>query len=517
VVERDGDPILEVRLEPGRTVLGSHPTSDIVLPGESLSAAALVVLDTGDRFRVRRLDPSLSLPVGPDGEAELETGSRIEIGHHSLRFERRSSRARRPDRTRILSGEGGSARTPALRVERRGRAIDIAPDRSFAIGTDPANDLVLEDPFVSAFHCRLVSVEGRWSVLDLDSTNGTLLGGLRVREAELPDTGKLVVGETLLVVRIRPREDDEPPDRPFGMLGPSAVMQRLFEDVVRVAKSSEPVLVTGASGTGKELVARALHDASGRSGPFLALNCGALNAPLVESELFGHVRGAFTGAASDRKGAFEAARGGTLFLDEIGELPLGLQPKLLRALETSSVRRVGATTETPVDVRIVAATHRHLEALVRRREFREDLFHRLFVLGIRIPPLSERPDDIIPLAEHFLAQQPGARRLSSEAEEKLRGHTWPGNVRELRNVIIRAIYAAPTETIEAEHLVFSARAFGDPAGTDARRHADRDEEALRADMVDALTRTGGNRSEAARILGVSKSTFFDRLRRFGIG
>jgi DNA-binding NtrC family response regulator len=516
IVERDGRALLQVRLERSRTILGSHPTSDVVLPSDDLSPAALVVRDTGTAFRVRRLDPSISLPGGvDDDEVEIEPGAAIPLGDHAIRLQRGPLPPRSPDNTRRLGPERPSDLPPALTLEGPGIQRSLSPAVPYTIGTDPTNDLALDDPFVSSFHCRLEPRRGTWAVVDLGSTNGTRLDGLQVGEAELPPEAEIRVGETVLRTRRRRDPAPEAPEAVPGMLGRSRVMQEVFDRVPRLAGSTEPVLVTGESGTGKELVARGLHEASGRSGPFLALNCGALSATLVESELFGHVKGAFTGAIADRKGAFEATRGGTLFLDEVGELPLELQPKLLRTLETRTVRPVGGTAEVPVDVRIIAATHRNLDAQVRRGEFREDLFHRLFVLSVRIPSLRDRPEDIVPLAQHFLREQPGDHALTPAAELRLRQHRWPGNVRELRNAIIRAIYAAPRGVIEAHHIEFSTTAFAASA-PDARRDANLDEQHQRERMIAALAESGGNRSEAARILGVSKSTFFDRLRRFGI-
>jgi DNA-binding NtrC family response regulator len=355
--------------------------------------------------------------------------------------------------------------------------------------------------------------------VDLGSTNGTFLQGVRVQEASLPEAGTLHLADHALPFRQRPVA--EPSDggtvaRAYhGMVGRSVAMQQVFDQIPRAARSDEPVLVHGESGSGKELVARAIHAESGRSGPFLALNCGALNPTLVESELFGHVKGAFTGAGADRKGAFEACAGGTLFLDEIGELPLDLQPKLLRVLESSAVRRIGDTVERPVDVRIVAATHRNLEEAVRQGHFREDLFHRLFVLSLILPPLRDRPEDVELLAEGFAASRGDGVRFSEAARARLRQHTWPGNVRELRNVVIRALVMGRGPRIEAEDLQFSSEAFG-PSRPLVRRTVETDESSEKARMLDALTQSGGNRSEAARLLGVSKSTFFDRLKRFGI-
>lgn len=293
-------------------------------------------------------------------------------------------------------------------------------------------------------------------------------------------------------------------------------MHRVFDLIERFANATEPVLITGESGTGKELVARALHDASDRSeGPFLALNCGGLGHGLIEAELFGYMKGAFTGANQEKLGAFEATSGGTLFLDEIGELSLDLQPKLLRVLESSSIRRVGGTKEISVDTRIVAATHQNLQQRVEEGDFREDLFHRLFVLSIRTPPLSERPQDILPLARHFLKSAQKHRMLDDSAEAKLTDYTWPGNIRELRNVMTRAVVMTAHDVITGDDLVFYGDAFT-KRSKDARRSVRQRDQNERLRLVEALEKSGGNRAQAARNLGLSRSTLHDRLKRYGI-
>jgi DNA-binding NtrC family response regulator len=295
-------------------------------------------------------------------------------------------------------------------------------------------------------------------------------------------------------------------------------MHRLFELVKKLADAPSPVLIIGPTGSGKELVARALHDGSRRKkGPYVALNCGALAANLIESELFGHERGAFTGAVGEKKGAFEAAQNGTLFLDEIGELPLDLQPKLLRALEVGAIRRVGSTKEISVDTRIVAATHRNLKELVEEGAFREDLFHRLYVLSVGVPSLAQRREDIVPLARHFMQLHATAERSLSLApitESALEQHEWAGNVRELRNVMLRAVLTAEDDVILPSHLDLGGDPF-DPS-SDVRRQLRESEEAERKRFIEVIEEVRGNRAEAARKLGLSKSTFHDRLKRLGI-
>ena len=297
------------------------------------------------------------------------------------------------------------------------------------------------------------------------------------------------------------------------VVGTSSVMASLFEMVRAVAPTSSTILVTGESGTGKELVARAIHGLSGRAdGAFVSINCGALPDTLLESELFGHVKGAFTDARQAKKGLFEAAHGGTLFLDEVGETSPPMQVKLLRALQERRIRRLGGTEETDVDVRVIAATNVPLEDLVREKRFREDLFYRLQVIPIRAPPLRERREDIRLLAEHFLGKfgrqmRKPVAEISEEALVLLERHSWPGNVRELENVIERAVALETTGTVGPERLPEPLR---DPARGDSAPligpgfSLDAHLKSLEARLLnEALESADGDRAEAARLLGVS--------------
>lgn len=320
------------------------------------------------------------------------------------------------------------------------------------------------------------------------------------------------------VARLR-RESAAPPP---GFRAVSRPMQEVFELIRRASAARHPVLITGESGTGKELVARALHTLSGR-GEFVPVNCGALPEQLLESEVFGHERGAFTGADRERPGLFEAADGGTLFLDEIGDLPLPLQPKLLRALESGEVRRVGATKSRRVDVRLLAATNRDLEAEVAEGRFREDVYWRLNVLQIHVPPLRERPADIPLLAEHFLEQaiadgSAGSEaRLSPDAMGLLTAYAWPGNVRELRNAVGRAVTLASGEDIGPDHLpdrIVRASATASLVSTSAARRLPL-AEVERAYIMEVLRSVGGNKSKAAEILGLDRKTLYRRLEEYG--
>ena len=311
-----------------------------------------------------------------------------------------------------------------------------------------------------------------------------------------------------------------------GLIVESAAMRQALELVTRVAEHNTTVLITGESGTGKEVVARAIHRASPRAGKaFVGINCAAIPEALLESELFGHVRGAFTGASSDKTGLFEAANGGTILLDEIGELPLGLQAKLLRVLQENEIRRVGDQKTRRVDARVLAATARDLEAEVRAGRFREDLFYRIHVVVIALPPLREREDDIAPLSRHFvarLAQRFGRPlSLSADAIAWLEQQPWPGNVRELENAIERAAVLTNHEILSP--VDFRIEPLPSPLSQDPGEKGmgsgtlrDATERAEREAIVDALKATDGNRRAAAQRLGVSLRTLFYKIDRYGI-
>ncbi len=306
-----------------------------------------------------------------------------------------------------------------------------------------------------------------------------------------------------------------------GILGASGAMRRVFDLIGGLAKSDAPVLILGETGTGKDLVAKAIHEiGTGEGKPFVKVNCAALTESLLESELFGHVKGAFTGAYQDRAGRFEAARGGTIFLDEIGDLPLSSQVKLLRVLEERTIERVGDNRSIPVDIRVVTATNRDLDELVRNGSFREDLYYRINVIPIAIPPLRERADDIPALAESFLRRirlttDTTIRGLSRDVMNLLMEYSWPGNVRELKSALEYAAVTCDGPMIQINHL--PARiSEGKGAGRRGEWMAPNREQLKRKQLIEALRQAGGNQSEAARILGVSRGTVWNRMKKFGI-
>ena len=393
------------------------------------------------------------------------------------------------------------------------------------LGSAPDNDLVLDDAAASRSHLKIEGERQGYCIRDLNSKNGTWLAGSRVVEVVLTGDTILRVGQTQIAFELLEEVHEVALSREprFGaLLGGSPEMREIFALLARVAATDVTVLVQGESGTGKELVAEALHSHSRRaSGPLVVFDCSAVQHNLVESELFGHIRGAFTGAVATRAGAMSEADGGTLFLDEIGELDLDLQPKLLRALEKHEVRPVGGNERRRVDVRIVAATNRDLAAMVRDGTFREDLYYRLNVIKVALPPLRRRPEDIPLLVHHFLAEAqakaPEGRQMTVgfETMRQLQAHNWPGNVRELRNNVTRATVLSSGKELEmrldTNPLQTQATSPGDGLAVrydlpfkDAKSRLI--EEFERAYWARALEAHGWNISAAARASGLHRKS-----------
>jgi len=391
------------------------------------------------------------------------------------------------------------------------------------IGRGRKNQIILPHSAVSRHHVNLVRQGKKYLLMDR-STNGTFMDGIKADKVLLEAGAEFNIGPFLLRIVINEPEWERETDVTdtgskgnifYGLVGGTEGMKRLFDLIEKVAVTDGTVLIVGETGSGKELVAQAVHDLSSRSSaPFVAINCGAITADLIESELFGHEKGAFTGAIADRKGAFEQAHGGTLFLDEIGELPVNLQPKLLRVLETGEIRKVGSQMSMQVDVRVVAATHRNLKVEADKGSFRADLLYRLFVLPLVVPPLRERGDDIALLATHFLSEM---AELSPEAMERLESYPWPGNVRELKNTLERGRILTGGKKIGLDDLVFlddsSDKNTVFAAGDGMPENF---EDIERLYYSRALEKSEGNIRQAARQLGLPKSTFYDRLKKYGL-
>lgn len=394
------------------------------------------------------------------------------------------------------------------------------------IGNAQGSDLALSDPTVSRVHCELRLRTDTITLRDHGSTNGTFVGGARIRDADIPMGTLLRVGQTTIRVEASntPAFVEISERSAFGeVVGQSLPMRRVYAILERVAQTDTTLLVEGETGTGKDVVARSIHEASRRrSGPFVPIDCGAIPENLFESELFGHVRGAFSGAVSDRKGVFEEADGGTLFLDEIGEIPVALQPKLLRAIESRTIRRVGSNVAKPINVRIIAATNRDLAACVNEGRFREDLYYRLAVVVVTLPALRERPEDIPLLAQHFYDRlSPGAGPLPPDFLRSLASRGFPGNVRELKNFIERSVslgfvptHAAGTADVGPASGELAPRPSLDelvplhlPLKEARQAWTERFEEVYLRAM---LQKTGGNVTRAAELAGVSRR-FLQRL------
>jgi len=409
----------------------------------------------------------------------------------------------------------------------KGLQVVVEKDEILLGGAEGA-DLKLTDPTVSRNHCA-IRMSARGPLLkDLGSTNGTRIEGVEVREAYVPAGATLELGDTRVRVDALKESVGLPlaESEHFGRcVGRSVAMRRVFAMAAQMAPSDATVLLEGETGTGKDVLAEAIHQASSRAGGALVVvDCGAVPPQLFESELFGHEKGAYTGADRSRPGAFEEAHGGTLFLDEIGELPLELQPKLLRALESREIRRIGTQQTKKVDVRVIAATNRDLREEINRGTFRQDLYYRLEVVRLRIPSLRERPEDIPVLVEHFWHMvRPGADAppLSEEVLRHFCAHPWPGNVRELRNAVERAAVMQQMPVPSSDTPSSSAALPGGDLNVDPKVPFKDAKNALidsfeRLYLSAMLKTTAGNISEAARRAGIDRVYLLKLLKQHGL-
>jgi two-component system, NtrC family, response regulator GlrR len=391
------------------------------------------------------------------------------------------------------------------------------------VGGAPSCDVVIAVPTVSRAHVELGLVQEGVSVRDLGSRNGTFFHGQRVEKMVLSLGGRITVGSVTITIEADAASLDNAPafsgSSYRGIVGTSPALRRLFAVLQRLEGSLATVLIDGESGVGKERVAHALHEGSSASGgPLVVVNCGAIPRELIGSELFGHRRGAFSGAIDSRKGAFETADRGTLFLDEIGELPLDLQPMLLRAIELGEVRALGDDQTKRVKVRVIAATNRDLEAEARAGKFRQDLFYRLAVVRLRVPPLRERPEDIVPLATRF-ALSAGLPGLDPEVIAELTRRRWPGNARQLQNAILSyaALGALPdTPGVEVPDLQRTLTAMVDPRRPYAEQKDALTDAFTRVYLQALMAQSGGNQSEAARVAGLNRNYLARMLAKYGL-
>ncbi len=530
---RRGEEVLRFGLDRPRVVLGRGEKSDVVIPDPSVSRQHAALCFDGQRVTLEDLSGKGTVVSGiATRQAVLLDGSDLALGQWRAVYRDRSREANR-ESTQVTGTqtirqrvEPATQRTPAAQLRiRQGQSEAVHPlERELlTVGLDPANDLMVSDKFVSSRHLKITRREGLFHILDRHSTNGTYLGNVRVFEIEAPPFTSLRIGETELTIEPVPSPRKESAFE--GIIGAHPSVRQVSELIDRVAPSSAAVAIFGESGTGKELVARAVHARSRRSDKaFVPVNCAAISKELIESELFGHEKGSFTGATHARRGAFEEADGGTLFLDEIGELPADLQAKFLRALESGEIKRVGSSRATHVDARIVTASNRDLLAATREKRFREDLYYRLCVIPLHLPPLRNRRGDIVLLAEHFLRMfSPRGQpiQLSPAAIDRLEAHHWPGNIRELRNLIHRALLLRRGSIIDAADFTFDQELNKEtgiavpelPPGMTLEQMLEKLERQI---VQNALRRYQNNRERVARELGVARSTLFKRLKDWGL-
>ncbi len=456
--------------------------------------------------------------------------------------------------TKIHYDDGG--RAPMLHLQRcklvvedHGRTREHVFEQAVVtIGAMEDNDLVMHEATVSRYHCKIVQEESSYVLVDLGSTNGTFVNRVRVREAYLKPGCTVHLGQAEIKfyaadekVEIVPSKKDHLGD----MIGKHAKLREIYAIVEKISPTATTVVIEGETGTGKEIVAATIHKLSPRaSGPLMVFDCGAVPPNLIESELFGHEKGSFTGAIMMRQGLFEMANGGTLFLDELGELSIDLQPKLLRALEQREIRRVGSSKSIKVDVRVIAATNRNLESEVAAGRFRQDLFYRLSVVRLFLPPLRDRADDIPLLVKHFLKNQAHNRMpdgelkikgFSRDALDLLCAYRWPGNVRELVNCVERACSFAEGDIVQVADLPETVRSdVTNPraqtggwqqqndagmTGSDStfKEAKERWVSSFERDyLVQLLKKNGGNISHAAREADIDRKYFRKLMRKYGI-
>ena len=515
--------LLEYRLRSGRTCIGRADTCDVALVGDAVSRTHCLI--DGDERGWRVTDRSrhgTTLNEQPiDRSAPLADGDDLGVGRYRVTFQATHVRAAPTADAIATSPHELLVRADdVLCVERAVLVVTEGPAagrevplrRSLVTVGGVGSDIEIQEPGAVARHCRLRVSRGR--VMLAPGEGPTYLNGRRIVDITPIFPGEeLAIGSTRARVDTRPSEDD-PTAAQFGdMVGESRSIRQLFGKLRRFAAHDDPLLILGESGTGKELAARGIHTHSHRSGgPFVAVNCGAITTTLFESELFGHEKGAFTGAHKRHDGAFHRAHGGTLFLDEIGELPLDAQAKLLRALESGEVRRVGSIAVSHPNVRVIAATNRNLVEEVQFGGFRADLFFRLGVLIVEIPPLKQRVEDLDVLCATIARSLGNQLVITPEAMDTLKAHDWPGNVRELRNVLARA-RAMGGPRITRENLsFFTLRPKERVPAPDLHRMKSSE----KGYLEEVLQRHNGNRAAAARELGIARSTLLGRLKRLGI-
>jgi transcriptional regulator with AAA-type ATPase domain len=508
--------------------VGRSRDNHIVLPEPDVSRDHAVIRKEGNRFVLEdKSTKGILLNHETTAQAALRHGDIIRIGSYRLIFEVKEGEelfaetiTREP--TLHLSSLNKSKEKAPLRC----RVVVVSgPDKgkdfplesaTVKVGRGGRNEFVLSDPTISSFHLEMELKPAGIQIRDMGSTNGTRINGQRIQSSTVEIGSEIQIGQTKLKIILEEPTEPILPSALGRLIGQSPKMNDVYKMIQKGAKGEVAVFIQGETGCGKELVAHEIHLLSPRAqGPFITLDCSAIPRELIESELFGHEKGAFTTAIAQRKGAFELARGGSIFLDEIGELPIEMQPKLLRVLEERTFKRVGGNERLHSDFRIIAATNRWLDQEVLQGRFRQDLYFRLYVLPVFLPPLRERREDIPLLVEHFLKGK--SIQVLPATLDKLMAHDWPGNVRELRNVIERGVVMMEGEILKPEDLLFLQMSDrqGPPMSWDQKAPPPTGslEEIEKQVIQRTLKAEGGDKKATAQILGIALSTLYEKLKR----
>ncbi len=527
---RRGQELMRVALDRAEMTVGGGAGADVVVPDPAVAAVQAALVQVGDRWRLDDRSGQGTAVCGKRTDsAWLEEGTDVAFGgYRAIYRDNLSDFAADAHAAKTLADGLDAPTLPRevwLMAQEPGtdRQLQIALGPEIEVGSGDACGLRLPHPTVSARHARIGRQDGRIVIQDLGSKNGVRINGVRSYESELPLGVRARIG--VWDVWVASARDERPKgvESFEGIITADPAMKQILAQIDRIAASKVPVVVFGETGTGKELVSRAIHRRSGRGGaPLIPINCGAIAHELMEAELFGHEKGAFTGAGTARKGALAEADGGTIFLDEIGELPLDLQPKLLRAIELGEVKPVGASRPGTVDVRYVFATHRNLADEVGARRFREDLYYRIAVATLHLPPLRQRRGDVMVLWQHFmktLSPPDMIPTLAPGAEARLAHHDWPGNVRELRNVAQRALLVATGPELREDDIQFDPRTAGRAAlGENAIDPRGMTLQQVEKSAIEIVLRSvKGNRNAASRQLDIAKSTLFKKIAEYGLG
>lgn len=528
---------MEVSLKKGKAVrfplnqrrvrLGSGTFNDLTLDASSAATRQCELTSTATGYTLKDLSGNGTVVNGNAiVKKKLNPGDTIDFGELSLTYQKidfaPGTTERAVLKTSHLETTGKALVTGTLSYKNNNKKHNLKITTAKIIGASKDAHIIVEDEFISSRHCQLIPHNNGMILRDLSSTNGTWMGQTRIMEVFLSSRAKFTAGKTeFKFTGGEPAKQINQSESFFGMIGEHPSLLAVQGLMKRMADLQEIVLITGETGTGKELSARAIHNSGNRKDqPFIVVNCAAISADLIESELFGHEKGAFTGAGQSRIGAFEEAGKGTIFLDEIGELPLVLQPKLLRTLDSNEVKPVGSSKTRKHKARVIAATNRNLEEEVRAGNFREDLYYRLNALPVKLPPLRERREDIPALARFFLSQSAKDMEILKHALNTLIYNYWPGNVRQLRNVLTTSIMYHP-EAVERGYLAEEDLVINGPGSILSSQHQNgtlyhgKTIKDVEASLIsEALTEYGGNKKRVCKALGISKSTLYDKIKKY---